>query len=146
MGFGCFRLPVSSADTLVVPWQVTDYIEDGLFIFSALYGHLFSSQPLKPFSCLCHPKNKHETLVLKREEKAEMQYKSERERERMRKSHIYRDFFFSMWWIRNVWESQYTGLTIPMLIAQECREREARESSISSAMLVIFVFYRLISI
>lgn len=44
-----------------------------------------------PFSCLCYPKNKHETLVLKREETAEMQYKSERENEKK----LYLQRFFS---------------------------------------------------
>lgn len=127
---GVSGLPMSSTDTLVVPRQVTNEIEDGLFIFGALYGQLFSSQPLKPFSCLRPPKNKHETLDLKREEKAEMQYNSEREREweKKKKPYIYRVtfFFFPVWWISNVQESQYTGLRIPMLIAQECREREAK--------------------
>lgn len=149
MGFGCFRVPVSSADT-----QYHDKSRIRLRMvysfFSAVYGQLFSSKCLKLFSCLSPPphppppKNKHETLVLKREERAEMQYKSERERKNEKKLHKLQSFFFSsssMWWIRNVWESQYTGLTIPMLIAQEGMEKAAE----SRLYLCYLSFHLLIS-
>lgn len=56
--------------------------EDGLFIPRALYDQLFSSWCLKLFFCLpsillTSSQNKHEALVLKREEKVEMHYKME---------------------------------------------------------------------
>ena len=153
MGFGCFGLPVSSANTLSS--SLTSHGLDwgwfihSFFIFFSVHFMVscFHLSPLKPFSCLRRPKNKHETLVLKREEKKLRCNISQGEGEWERSYCISAEISLSEWWIRNVWESRYTGLTIPMLIAREYTEREREREkpspdfSISSAVFVIFVFF-----